>query len=93
MPFDTLWYNIKAQAGQEFKTITGRTFTYEAHEGYITPSEVNQNISRSDFEKAYGLVPLQSPGQLRDLVRGPSYVYAILTDSRITDSFQPLTRT
>lgn len=85
MPFDALWRNIQAHAGQEFQTVTELAFTYEAHEGYIKPSRANQNISRSDFEKAYELVPLQSPGQIANIVRGSAYVYAILTDPRIFD--------
>ena len=40
-------------------------------------------LHRSQFEKAYGQGPLTGPGQLNDLVRGPSYVYAILTDPRV----------
>jgi hypothetical protein len=85
MPFDSLWKNIRIHAGEEFQTLTGLPFTYEAHDGYIIPSRANQNISRSDFEKAYELVPLQSPGQIVKLVRGSAYVYAILTDPRIDD--------
>jgi hypothetical protein len=87
MPFDELWNNIRAHAGEEFQTATGRPFTYEAHEGYIKPNRAEQNISRSDFEKAYDLAPLQNPGQISKVVRGPSYVYAILTDPRIHDLF------
>jgi hypothetical protein len=87
MPFDALWANIRAHAGQDFQTTTGLAFTYEAHEGYIKPSRANQNISRSDFEKAYELVPLRNPGQISKLVRGSAYVYAILTDPRIHDFF------
>ncbi len=87
MPFGALWENIKAHAGQDFQTITGLPFTYEAHEGFIKPSRANQMISRSDFEKAYEFVPLKSPGQISKLVRGSAYVYAILTDARIHDFF------
>lgn len=87
MLFDALWENIRIHAGQEFKTLTGLTFTYEAYEGYIKPSRAQQNISRSDFAKAYELIPLQGPGQIAKLVRGSAYVYAILTDPRIHDFF------
>ena len=85
MPFDVLWRNIHHFAGEKFLTVTGLPFTYEAHESYVKPSRANQNISRSDFEKAYDLVPLQSPAQIAKLVRGSAYVFAILTDPRIFD--------
>ncbi len=85
MPFDALWENIEAHAGEEFHTVTGLPFTYEAPEDYTTPSRAKQNISRSDFEKAYELVPLRNPKQIVDLIRGPAYVYAMLTDARIRD--------
>jgi hypothetical protein len=85
MPFDTLWKNIKIHAGEEFRTVTGLPFTYEAYEDHLVPSRADQKISRTDFEKAYDLVPLQGPGQIAKLVRGPAYVYAILTDPRIDD--------
>jgi hypothetical protein len=88
MSFDAVWQNILIHADQKFQTATGLSFTYQAHNSYIKPSRANQNISRSDFEKAYELCPLQGPGQIAKLVRGSAYVYAILTDSRINASIR-----
>jgi len=85
MPFDAVWHNIQVHAGQEFWTVKDHLFTYEAHEGYIRPSRTNQNISQSDFRKAYELFPLRGPGEIAKLVRGSAYVYAVLSDPRIHD--------
>ena len=38
----------------------------------------------SQFRLAFELMPLTGPGQINAKVRGPAYVYAILTDPRIT---------
>jgi hypothetical protein len=35
--------------------------------------------------KAYELAPLSGPGEINKLVRGSSYVYAILHDERISN--------
>ena len=81
--FEDVWQRIGHHAGEEFRTVADLSFTYEAYDAYIRPSGVRQNISKGDFRKAYELLPLQGPGTISKTVRGPSYVYAILSDPRI----------
>lgn len=38
---------------------------------------------KSDFLKAYRLVPIRGPGKIKDVVRGASYVWAVLHDSLV----------
>ena len=49
----------------------------------VVPDRTNYPLSKANFEKAARVDPLDGPGQINDLVRGPAYVYAILTDKRI----------
>lgn len=80
--FEIIWKRIQAHSGETFTQIRGKEFTYQAEDGYIALDQTNQNISHSDFEKAFQLVPLPDTTPLQNL-RGPSYIYAILMDSRI----------
>jgi hypothetical protein len=83
--FESAWLRIKSHAGDEFTQISGRRFRYEAGENFIKPDRTNQNIGRSQFEKAFHFVPLESTTKIQHL-RGPSYLYAILMDTRIRQS-------
>ena len=83
--FDRIWARIHRHAGEEFRQIRGGQFTYVAHDGYVVPSRTNQNLPRTEFEKAYRLVPLEGTTPVQHL-RGPSYLYAILMDRRIRGS-------
>jgi hypothetical protein len=42
-------------------------------------------ISKNDFEKVYRMLPINGPGEIGEIVRGPSYVWAILHDRRISE--------
>ncbi|MET9019902.1 DUF262 domain-containing protein [Actinopolymorpha sp. NPDC004070] len=81
--FDRLWARIEACAGQEFHTTTGLPFVYRVEGSHLTPDRTGYSIHVSQFRKAYDLMPLTGPGQINSLVRGPAYVYAILTDQRM----------
>jgi len=83
MAFETTWANIVKCAGQEFKTKTGLPFTYEISNGAVVPDRTGYPLGKRNFEKAAEIAVLQGPGQISHLVRGPAYVYAILTDPRI----------
>lgn len=83
MDFENIWANIIKCSGQEFKTKTGLSFTYQIINGAAVPDRTGYPLARSNFEKAAGIENLQGPGSINNLVRGSSYVYAILTDSRI----------
>lgn len=80
---DEVWRRIEAHAGQTFHLIKGAEFTYRVVSGHVVPNRTPQQIARSQFAKALDLVPLRGPGEIHQL-RGPSFVYAILMDQRIS---------
>ena len=82
--FEVIWKRIGACQGQTFRTITGLPFTYEIIGSTLVPSRTRYQISRSDFKKASELAPTSGPGEIQNIVRGPSYVWAILHDKRIS---------
>jgi len=79
---DVVWERIRRHAGQEFRTVTGLPFTYEAPGNYLRVDRTVRNLSRSNFEKALRLMPANGPGELRDR-QGAAYTWAILMDPRI----------
>ena len=79
---NTIWMRIKAFAGEEFRMIRGGTFRYRVHKCHVIPDRTNQQIPKSHFRKALSFLPLQDTVPIQHL-RGPSLIYAILTDSRI----------
>jgi hypothetical protein len=81
--FDAVWARIVAHAGELFETKTGKPFGYRIEHGQLVPTHTKRQIPRSDFAKALALMPLEGPGQIRDLVQGSAYVYGILKDRRI----------
>ena len=83
MRFDEIWQRIVACAGQEFYMVRGESFAYKIVNEAILPSRTRYRIARSEFEKAAALPNITGPGQISQMVRGPSYVFAILTDPRI----------
>ena len=83
-PFEEVWDRIVANAGQTFHTIRGLPFTYKIKGNGFYPSRTNYRISKSDFRKAYQWVPAEGPGEISEIVRGPSYVWAVLHDPRIS---------
>lgn len=82
---DTVWARIKASAGEEFRQIRDKAFTYEVHGSAVIPERIDQNIPRAHFEEALQLLPLENTVPVQHL-RGPSYIYAILMDHRIRRS-------
>lgn len=82
--FAEIWKRIIACENEEFKTISNLPFTYEINGTTLIPSRTEYNLSKSDFIKAYELVPINSPQVITKLVRGPSYIWAILHDERIS---------
>lgn len=81
--FDPIWRRIVETAGQEFKTASGPRFTFEMNGNVLLPSRTEYNLSRSDFEKAWKLLPSATHSELNRVVRSPSYVIAILKDPRV----------
>ena len=82
---EIVWARIRAHAGEPFRQIRGGEFRYEAPSGYIALDRTNQNIPKSDFNRALEIVPLENTAAVQHL-RGPSYIYAILMDPRIRQS-------
>lgn len=82
VPFNSIWGRIEAAEGMTFRQKTGREFTYSVKSSAVVPSTTNQNIPKSHFEKAAELLPLDNTVPVQSL-RGPSYIFAILMDSRI----------
>lgn len=82
--FEDIWARIKAHQGISFNTITGLEFTYTVKGDAVFPSRTKYRISQADFKTAFQKVPLGGPGVLNQIVRGPTYVWAILHDRRIS---------
>lgn len=80
---DTVWGRIIAHQGEAFHQIRGKAFSYRVQGNALGPTTTNRNLPKSDFAKALDLVPLRGPGEIQHL-QGPSYIYAILTDRRIS---------
>ncbi|GAA2207724.1 hypothetical protein GCM10009850_031820 [Nonomuraea monospora] len=81
--FDPVWGRIERYAGEAFRLRRGGTFTYRLRDNEVYPDRTKIGIHRSNFVRAWERRPLSGPGQLSKDIIGPSYVYAILTDSRI----------
>jgi hypothetical protein len=79
---DMLWRRIIDRQGETFRQQRGQEFTYRVRGDVLVPSTTKQNLPKSQFAAAAALLPLQGPGEIQHL-RGPSYLYAILTDPRI----------
>jgi len=86
--FAEVWKRVHRSAGEAFRTSTALPFTYEIN-GEATVRiqregrPVNRALHRRQFEAAWARAPLQKTSELQDL-QGPSYLFAILTDPRIT---------
>ena len=82
--FEEVWKRILVHEGETFYTKTGKPFTYRVEKNSVIPDRTGYPLHKSNFKKAYMLVPLGGPGEINDIVRGPAYVWAILHDSRIS---------
>ena len=82
---DDVWLRIKTHAGEDFTLIGGANFQYEVPGGYLRPIGRVRHLSKTNFSKALDRLPLANTTSVSDL-QGPSYVYAILMDSRIRRS-------
>jgi len=81
--FDRIWTNILKHEGEEFYTVTGKPCSYRISGNQIVLLNTNRNISRSNIECALDVVnPTVSKLESMNL-QGPSYIMAIITDSRI----------
>lgn len=81
--FREIFSRIKAYQNKLFHTKTGLEFSYSIDGNGFYPSRKKYRISISDIEKAYKLVPFDGPGVVNEIVRGPTYLWAVLHDPRI----------
>ena len=84
VPFEVVWGRIVKHQGEIFRTKTGLEFTYSIKGDYLYPSRTNYRISKADFMRVYDLLPVEGPGSISYIVRGPAYIWAILHDTRIS---------
>lgn len=82
MTWQNIWEKVKMHQGEVFHTTTGLEFTYTVVGEKVIHTRSKATLSRSDFEKAVKINP-QKASDLHNDVSGPSYVYAIITDSRL----------
>ena len=84
--FDEVWKRVKACEASAFRTVTGREFQFaiEANGIWVfrNGQVINQRLARTHWNKAIARCPLHQTIDLRDC-RGQSYLFGILTDSRI----------
>ena len=83
MEIDRVWDRIRRLEGAEFTTVTGLPFSYKIDRNSLITSRTERRLAKSEFAKAVALMPLLSVSQLQNTVQRPSYVFAVLTDSRI----------
>ncbi len=83
---DEIWQRMKTFEGETFRTIQNLEFTYEITGNVLVPSRTEYNISKSDVKKVLERIPLKGPGEISNDVRGPSYLWAILHDFRISNN-------
>jgi len=83
-PFDEIWKRIKSHEGEAFRTKRDFEFIYKIRGNAFHCSRTDYLLARSNFKKGYAHVPLDGPGLINHIVRGPAYVWAVLHDPRIT---------
>jgi hypothetical protein len=82
---DTVWQRIEVHAGAEFRMIRGGVFHFSIVDDHVVLDRTDQRIPKSHFQKALDLVSLANTAPLQQW-RGPSFIFAILMDSRIRQS-------
>ncbi len=78
-----VWGRIIAHQGERFETVTGKPFSYRASDDVLVTDRSDFPLRSGEFEKALAVAPSDGPGEISKLVRGPSYIWAILHDPRI----------
>ena len=81
--FDEVWDRIRRHAGETFTLVRGQQFTYEVTGNNVLPAGRQRLLHKSNFTRAHSRMPLRATTDIKD-VQGSSYVFAILTDPRIS---------
>lgn len=80
---DQIWTNIINHQREQFYTVKGKACSYEISGNQIILLNTNRNIPKSNIERALSVInPTVSEFERMNL-QGPSYIMAIITDSRI----------
>ena len=85
--FPAVWQRIRDQAGQgDFTTRQGIKIAYDMEGDVVVVREkINARIPRDHFEKAFQHVPLRTLADVSNELWGRSYIFAILSDARISN--------
>lgn len=82
--FDKIWQRILNHQGEIFYTITNIKFDYKIKNNRLVLNARKYQIPKNSLEKAYNVGPLFELRQISNLF-GYSYIFSILTDSRINN--------
>ena len=81
---DRVWANICKHEGEVFYTVRNKAYTYVVKDNYILiKNDSRKRITKTNFEMA---LQIQNPTSSKignAGIWGPSYIYGIITDSRI----------
>jgi hypothetical protein len=81
--FSTVWKRIQQHQGELFHTKRGCPFKYSVKGNYLKTTRTDYALSKKDFETVYNMLPIGNLAEITNIVRGPSYIWAILNDKRI----------
>lgn len=81
---DRLWRNICIHEGETFYTVRKIGYRYTVKDNYILiNNDPRRRIAKTHFEKALQIKNPSPAAINREGIWGPSYVYGIITDSRM----------
>ena len=86
--FDEAWSQIRSCKGEAFKTERGLEFKYSLIGNWIVVTGTDFRITKRNFQKAYGMLPVDNPDGFSEDIMAPYFVHAILTDTRIIQSMR-----
>ena len=78
---EKVWVNICKHEGEAFYTITNIEYTYVVKDNYmLINNDSRRKITKSNLERA---LKSENPTPSKINLRGQSYIWGIITDSRI----------
>ena len=83
MSFEHCWLRICQNEREHFQTKSGLDFTYSILKNSLITNRTDQNIPKSQIKKVFEMGLVGGPGKISNEIRGSSYIWAILNDSRI----------
>lgn len=82
--FDDVWDRIRQHKKEVFTTTKGLSFTYSILGNWVVISNTDFRITKTNIRNAYNELPVDNPEGFSEDVQGKYFIYAILTDPRIT---------